>query len=517
MSELNKGKGISRRGFIKSAAVSAGAVALVGISSKKIEALPLPKKWDQTVDVLVMGAGGAGMMAAIQAHDAGAKVAMLHKTATVTSSSTALSGGLFAAAGSRFQKEKGIQDSPAQFYEDVMKNGAYMNDPVLVKLLTENSVKVLEWLVDNGLPPARLEFYAGHSVLRGVRSNKNSGIDLVNTAYTLVKKRNIPVAFETAGDALYVDPKSGRVLGVRATKAKKTINIRARKAVVIASGGFTRDVKTFDEWVPAFSKVGTLTGDPANAGDGIKMATKYAGSFLTHINYTATYPYGLEVAPRNGPVCRYWYFTPIGGILVNKEGKRYINEDTPPTKLTMTLTSQTDKVHYLITPKGVWDEVFEKYPKGGVISPSTPESIEESFKEGKVLFRADTIRDLAVKAGLDADNFEKTVAAYNGYIDAGKDPEFGRDAKNLKRKIEGPPFQAVKMTFATVLTLGGVKVNEKCQVLDPYGAVIPGLYAAGETVGGVHGAIYLGGCALAWAHTSGYIAGKNAGAEKSAG
>ena len=107
MSELDKGKGISRRGFIKSAAVSAGAVALVGISSKKIEALPIPKKWVQTVDVLVMGAGGAGMMAAIQAHDAGAKVAVLHKTATVTPRSTALSGGgFFAAAGTRFQKER---------------------------------------------------------------------------------------------------------------------------------------------------------------------------------------------------------------------------------------------------------------------------------------------------------------------------------------------------------------------------------------------------------------------------
>ena len=517
MSEQDKGKGISRRGFIKSAAVGAGAVALVGISSKKTEALPLPKKWDQTVDVLVMGAGGAGMMAAIQAHDAGAKVVVLHKTPTVNSSSTALSGGLFAAAGSRFQKEKGLQDTPAQFYADVLKNGAYMNDPVPVKLLTENSVKVFEWLADNGLPPFRLEPYAGHSVLRGHRSNKNSGRDLVDTAYAQIKKRNIPVAFETAGDALYVDPKSGRVVGVRAMKAKKAINIKARKAVVIASGGFTGDVNTFDTWVPAFAKVGNLAGDSANDGDGIKMAAKYAGSFITHINYTATYPYGLEVAPRNGPVCRYWYFTPIGAILVNKEGKRYINEDTPPTKLTMTLTNQTDKIHYLIAPKAVWDEVFEKYPKGGVISPSTPESIEAEFKSGKVLFRADTIRDLAVKAGINADNLEKTMAAYNGYVDAGKDLEFGRDATFLKRKIEGPPFYAVKMTFSTVLTLGGMKVNDKCQVQDPYGAVIPGLYAAGETVGGVHGAGYLGGCALAWAYTSGYIAGKNAGTEKSAG
>ena len=156
-------------------------------------------------------------------------------------------------------------------------------------------------------------------------------------------------------------------------------------------------------------------------------------------------------------------------------------------------------------------------PKVGLFHLRLPRASRRNSSRVRSCFRADTIRDLAVKAGINADNFEKTMAAYNDYVDAGKDPEFGRDATFLKRKIEGPPFYAVKMTFSTVLTLGGMKVNDKCQVLDPYGAVIPGLYAAGETVGGVHGAGYLGGCALAWAHTSGYIAGKNAGTEKSAG
>ncbi len=512
MAERDDTNGVSRRGFIKGAALSAGAMALTGFAVEA-SAAAMPRKWSQETDVVVVGSGGAGMMAAIRAYDAGAKVLILQKTATVYSSSTSVSGGLFAAAGTRAQKERGIQDSAEKFYEDLLKNGSYMNNPLLARLLTENSVTVFEWLVDNGLPPFRFEPYAGHSVLRGHRSNKNSGKDLVDTVYGLVKKRNIPMQFETQVTKLFVNP-AGRVMGVEAVKKGKTITIKARRAVILACGGFTRDVPTFDAWVPAYSKVGNLTGDPANAGDGIKMASKFAGSFVTHLQYTATYPYGLEIGPRTGPVCRYWYFTPLGAILVNKEGKRYVNEDTPPTTLTSSLAQQTGKSHYLIASASMWNEVFTKYPPGGVISPMKPAEMEEEFKSARVLMKADTIKDLAAKAGIDAASLEATLAAYNGYVEAKKDPEFNRDPKNLKQKIEGSPFYAVKMTFATVLTLGGIRVNEKCQALDSYGSVVPGLYAAGETVGGVHGANYLGGCALAWAHTSGWIAGGFAAADK---
>ena len=288
------------------------------------------------------------------------------------------------------------------------------------------------------------------------------------------------------------------------------MSIQAQRAVVVASGGFVRDAVTFDSWIPAYSGTGNLTGDPVNVGQGIKMITKDAGGLPTHLQYSGTYPYGLELSPRSGPVCRYWYFTPLGAILVNKKGTRYVNEMITPTKLTNFLAEQPDKAHYLVAPKGMWDEVFAKYPPGGVISPSSPEWIEKELQSGNWLFRADTISALAQKMGIDTGGLEKTVETYNGYVQTGKDLEFGRDAKSLSRKIEGGSFYAVKMTFATVLTLGGIRINEKCQVIDPYGKSIAGLYAAGETTGGVHGTMYLGGCALAWAFTSGWFAGSNA-------
>lgn len=505
--------GISRRKFLKTAAVGAGAVAMAGGISGIGEAAAAPKKWDREADVVVVGSGGAGMTAAVRAADGGAKVIILQKTPTVLTTSTAVSGGLFAAAGTRAQKEKGIKDSAELFYQDYVKNGGYMNIPELAKLLTFNSVKVFEWLVDNGLPSFHFEPYPGHSVLRGHRSDKNSGRELTETILAQVKKRKIPIMFETTVTRLYAGPK-GRVAGVEASGKGKRMNIRARRAVIMAAGGFVRDAKTFDSWIPAYAGVGNLTGDPGNTGDGIKMITKDMGGLPTHLQYSGTYPYGLEVSPRSGPVCRYWYFTPLGAILVNKEGKRYVNEMITPTELTLSLAKQPDKVHFLIAPKAIWDEVFAKYPPGGVISPSTPEWIEKELKAGKWLFQGNSISELAGKMGVDASGLAKTVEAYNGYVQSGKDPEFGRAPKTLARKIEGGPFNAVKMTFATVLTLGGARVNDKCQVIDPYGKPVPGLYAAGENTGGVHGNMYLGGCALAWAFTSGWFAGENAAKEK---
>lgn len=504
---------LSRRSFLKTAAIGAGAVAASAGIPRISDAAAPPKKWDSETDVVIAGAGGAGLMAAVRASDGGAKVLILQKSPSLYTTSTALSGGLYAAAGTRAQKEQGIEDSAEKFLEDFVKNGGYMNIPELARLLAFNSATVFEWLVDNGLPPFRFEAYPGHSFLRGHRSNRNTGRELIDTVFAQVKKRNVPVQFETAVTRLFVDSK-GRVVGVEAARGARKMNIRARRAVVMACGGFVRDAKTFDSWIPAYSGVGTLTGDTTNTGDGIKMMTKDAGALPTHLQYAATYPYGLEMSPRSGPVCRYWYFTPLGAILVNKNGVRYANEMEVPTKLTHSLALQPDKVHFLIASKDTWEEVFAKYPKGGVISPSTPEWIENELQAGKWLFRADTISDLAAKAGIDAGALRKTVETYNGYVQSGNDPDFGRPQKSLARKIEGPPFHAVKMTFATVLTMGGVRINDKCQAVDPYERPIPGLYAAGETTGGVHGDLYMGGCAIAWAFTSGWFAGTNAAREK---
>ena len=515
MSSNESGKGISRRDLIKGAAAGAGALAMVGLGSGTSSAAMPPKKWDREADVVVIGAGGAGIMAALQAQAAGAKVRVYEKAPTVYASSTSISGGGLSAAGTKAQKAQGIVDSPEKYYADMMKYGEFMSDSVLLKLLTENAATVLDWLSDNGMSFI-VEPYGGHSVNRFHRTKSFKGKDFVDTTWRVFQSKKIPIEFDTAAQRLFYDPARQKVVGVEVVKGKKKTAVKARRAVVLACGGFSGDAKTFDRLIPAYAGAGVLIGGAGNSGDGIKMAVKDAGGFPTHLQYSATYPMGIEVAPRSGPICRYYYFYPRGAILVNKEGKRFVSEETPPTKITLELAKQTEKSHFLIADSVIWEETFSKFAPDALFAlPGwSMGEIAQEIKNEKVLFRADTVKELAVKAKLDAANLEATVHAYNGYVKAGEDPAFKRSKKTLVREIIKAPFYAVRMTFWTCLTLGGVRTNQKLQVLDPYDAVIPGLYAAGETVGGIHGAFYMGGCAMAWAHTSGYFAGKNAAAEK---
>lgn len=509
-------KGISRRDVIKGAAAGAGALALVGLGTKKSSAAMPPKKWDKEADIVVIGAGGAGIMAAIQAQSAGAKVLVYEKAPTVYASSTSISGGGLSAAGTKVQKAQGItNDSPQIFYNDMMKYGEFMSNSILLKLLTDNAASVLDWLSDNGMSFI-VEPYGGHSVNRFHRTKSFKGKDYVDTTWKVFQSKKIPIELETSAQRLFYDPAKQRVVGVEVMKGKKKTAVRARRAVILACGGFTGDAKTFDELIPAYAGAGVLIGGTGNSGDGIKMAVKDAGGFPTHLQYSATYPMGIEVAPRSGPICRYYYFYPRGAILVNKEGKRFVNEEMPPTKITLELAKQTEKSHFMIADSAIWEETFSKYAPDALFAlPGwTMAEIQQEIKNEKVLFKADSVKELAAKAKLDAANLEATVNSYNGYVKAGEDQALKRSKKTLVREIAKPPFYAVRMTFWTCLTLGGVRTNQKLQVLDPYGTAILGLYAAGETVGGIHGAFYMGGCAMAWAHTSGYLAGKNAAAEK---
>lgn len=515
MSDETK-KGISRRRFLKSAAVGAGAVALAGLGTGESSAALPPKKWDKETDIVVIGAGGAGMMAAIQAKSAGAKVLVCEKAPTVRRSSTNISGGGFSAAGTKAQKAQGItNDAPEKFYADMMKYGEFMSNSTLLKLLTDNAGQVLDWLSDNGMS-FMVEPYGGQSINRFHRTKSFTGKEYVDTAWKVFESKKIPIEFGASAQRLFYDPTKQRVVGVELMKDKKKVAVRARRAVIIACGGFTGDAKTFDKLIPAYAGAGVLIGGAGNSGDGIKMAVKDAGGFPTHLQYSATYPMGMEVTPRTGPICRYYYFCPRGAILVNKEGKRFVSEETAPTKITVELAKQTEKSHFMIADSAIWEETFSKYaPEALFALPGwSMNKIQQEIKNEKVLFKADTVKELAAKAKLDAANLEATINAYNGYVKAGEDPIFKRTKKTLAREIIKPPFYAVRMTFWTCLTLGGVRTNEQLQVLDPYDAAVPGLYAAGETVGGIHGAYYMGGCAMAWAFTSGWLAGMNAAKEK---
>jgi fumarate reductase flavoprotein subunit len=517
MEEENTKKDLSRRGFIKGAAIGAGAIAVTGMAGiQDASAAPVPKKWDKEADVVIIGAGGAGLMAGIEAKAAGAKVLVIDKTPTVFSTSSAISGGQFAAPASKVQKSNGISDdSPDKFYRDMMKYGEYMSEAGLVKLLANNCASVIDFLVDNGLSLI-VKQVAGHSINR-VHQGKNSiGKDYVDIAWKVFQDRKIPIEFNTAATKLIYDPNKKMVVGIEAVKGRRKLAIRAKRAVVLASGGYTDDAKMFDRLIPALAGQGVLIGGAGNKGEGMKMAVRDVGAFPTHLQYSATYPFGMEMGPRSGSCCMYYYFLPNGAIMVNKEGKRFADEGIGMTKLSVEVSRQTEKANFLIMDSTAWEETMAKHKLFVIFKMPvmSPEEVQQEFKKEKVLIKADSVDMLASKANINAASLAATINKFNEYVKSGNDPEFKRSKKTLAKEIVMPPFYAVKMTLWTCLGLGGIRVNDKLQVTDAYDAVVPGLYAAGEVVGGVFGASYMTGTAMSWAFTSGYLAGKYAADEK---
>ena len=504
---MTKKLGISRRNFLKSAAVTAGA-ATIGCGIKSVEACTLPEKWDRTVDVVVIGAGAAGLMSAVQAHDAGGEVLLIEKSKSVNSSATRLSGGLFSAACTKSQEKEGVKDSSEDYAKDIMIYGDYMNYPDLVKVWSEKSGEVFEWMCDHGFTEYRLESYPGHRNKRGNRTSSYTGREFVDVLYKVLQEKKINLEFGTGVSRFFYDKESARVVGIEATAGNDKFTVKAKKGVILASGGFSNNTKFIDSWVPSVAGC-MVTGGASNDGSAMMMAVRDLGAPLTHMQYVAAYPWGIPIGGRNGISCRYYYFTDAGGILVNKKGARFLSEQTGVTKITNELPKQEEKCHFLLVDKAMWDETLKKYDIGALFTmPAwTQERVDEEFGKGKVMFTAKTLEDVAKLAGIPPEELANTVTKYNKAVVDKDDAEFGRT--NLPREFKEGPFYMVKMTFWVPIVLGGIRINSDMQVMDAEGKGIKGFYGAGEVVGGVHGTSYNGGNAISWAHTSGYLAGKN--------
>jgi fumarate reductase flavoprotein subunit len=303
------------------------------------------------------------------------------------------------------------------------------------------------------------------------------------------------------------------VVGIEASaKGGKKFTIQAKKAVVLATGGFAGDFNLYDRILLDF-RGGYSTCSPYATGDGMLAAQKI-GADVTHLNLCAPYASGLEINP--GKRMQPFTVTPlqyskVGGMYVNKLGKRFCDEAQPLSFVGLeSLPKQPDKIDYYI-----FDSVMAEQwraDKSIIFSSVIHEDIMK--KEEKLAKSGGTIEELAKKINIDPATLADTVAKFNSYVDAKKDPEFGRK-KLMDLKIEKPPFYALgPMKDNVVLVLGGLRANAKGQVVDPFGKVIPGLYTAGELMGGVHGSKYYGGTAIGKAFTFGYLTGKNAAAEK---
>ncbi|MBS4462808.1 flavocytochrome c [Aerococcaceae bacterium zg-B36] len=495
---------------------------------------------DQETEVLVIGGGGAGLAAAISAHQNGAKVIVIEKMPRL-GGNTIISGSAYNAADSSRQQlmemtdleketieglineeqedeivkewqqtlkeeweaykassETYLFDSPTLHKLQTYNGGSKKGNPKLINRLAENAYPAIQWLEENGMEFKDYIF----TVLGGLWSRAHkpelplgTGYIQTYTHYIEEHSEDISVYTDTKANKLIV--KDGRVVGVEAENNGKTVTFTATKGVILATGGFGANVEMRDQYNtiwPSLTNIKT-TNHTGATGDGINLA-KDAGAQLFGLEDIQLLPMG---DPETGSLSGNIEQGVQNRLFVNKEGKRFVDEGQRRDVMTKALMEQTDASMWVIVDQ-------HSYPTGDTLN-NFNESIDSLVEHGRA-FKADTLEELAEQIGVDPEAFVASVEEFNKAVDGEISDPFGRTL--FDKKIDTAPFYAGARVPTVHHTMGGVVINENAEVLDTNGNIIPGFFAAGEVTGGIHGTNRLGGNALADITVFGRIAGENA-------
>ena len=478
----------------------ADAIQKAGLDYKKIlnNNLKLNEKYEVkeiNVDVVVVGSGGAGLISAIKAKEAGANVVVLEKLPLI-GGNTLISGAEYAAPMNWLQEKDNISDSIELFKKDVEKAGG---DKELIDVLAKNALDGAKWLKDDIKVEwmDELMFFGGHSVKRSLIPKGQSGKELINKLHAKTEELGIEILTETNAYELIV--KDNVVTGVKAKTKNGELIVNA-KSVILTTGGFGANKKMLNDNDKEIDDKILSTNSPGSTGDGIKMAQKI-GADVVDLDKIQLYPV-CDV--ETGKLLYTGDTRLVGGaILVNKEGNRFVEELGTRREISLGIKSQTYSIAYQI-----WDEDSMRKSK---ILP-THEIEYNNLIEGKKLCKVNSIDEMAEFFGIDKNNLKETIKKFNEDSENGKDTLF--NLRRLGFKIEKAPFYCLKAVPAVHHTMGGLRINKDANVLDKNGNIIKGLYAAGETTGGIHGNNRLGSVSITDITVFGIIAGINAAKNK---
>jgi fumarate reductase flavoprotein subunit len=448
--------------------------------------------WDDEADVVIAGGGEAGLAAAIEAVDAGSTAIILEKLGTVKSTSTAMSLGVFSFAGTAYQREKGVQDTNELYHKDMVTAGKGTNYGPLLKVFLEEQLDGYNWLTALGVKWIALRMFGGSSVPRG---HETDPIEQLRILQEAAEKRGAKLLFKTKVTGLITDA-GQQVIGVTAQADQRTLRIRARKGVVLATGGFGYDTKRMAAIDPRLANIKAIVS-PGHTGDGHAMAEALGATFrhmeLEYIKPTI----GVHLSSRSPRTALLGYWD--GAIVVNKLGNRFVNEEVENRTIGTATLDQPEQIAYEIFDQKVMQRLRRE--GAGIGQPVLSRLVE-----------AETIDELASKLQLPAEPLNRAIARYNEGVNLGKDPDFGRTSLatgvGAMTRIDTPPYYGYETSPWLPGTYGGLAVDEAMHVLTRDG-VIRGLYGAGEIVGGLHGSGYHTGSALSKALVFGRIAGRN--------
>lgn len=496
----------TRRTFMETTcALSAGLVfgSLAHASTK------VPEKWDETCSLLIIGTGFAGLGAALESHYLGMKDILVVDKMPSAGGNSIINGGAIAAAGTDMQEKAGIKDNADLLYSDILKAGGGLAHKELARRIADESVSNYKWLRDEvGVKFKAVTYHGGHSVPRSHAVMENSGAGFINPMLAKCKEFGIEIQLRTIVDDLIVNDK-GCVVGVKARinhrfnrpDSGRVVYIRATKGVLIASGGFSQNVKMRTSHDPRLTDAFGSTNHPGATGEMIQEA-QALGANTIHMDW-------IQLGPWTSPDENGFGLAPLAvesmvgyGPMINPTtSKRFIKE-TGNRKVRADAIVALGKPAIIYTCEAnMMNKVVGKNMK--------PEQFETALKNG-VIRKFDDLKSLADFYKLDYSTLEKENEKFNGYMKAMKDPEF--DCMFFKDAVLNTkgPFYAIRLWPRVHHTMGGLEINEKAQVLDVKGNPIAGLYAAGEATGGVHGMVRLGTVAVADCIIFGRIAARTA-------
>lgn len=509
-------KSLSRRSFLKgSALLGAGIVGSVSITACASEAHADSVAWDRETDVLVVGSGFAGYSAALHAHDAGAEVVLIDKRGSDGGNSLKCDGD-FGVCGSSAQKEHGIQDSVDTYVNDMLVAGLYLNDIEKCRTIAESTNGIYEWLNDLGVTwvqgnEGKTEVlpYGGHSIRRTLKA-EGAGAAIVGALRNEANTKGLAVECHLLLTEL-VKNDEGRVIGAKVVKNNETqersdsphgqcINIKARKGVVLATGGFGGDVAWRMQHDPRLDEtVGDTNRSGANR-EALEPAL-HADALAVHMDWIQLGPWCSPDLETYGPDGTYIDAGfPYGPVVAPQTGKRIVNELTDRKRYCDAILANEEPLIQIVDERNL--------PEWSL------EYLEKCIEAG-CTWRMDSIEEIAERFDIPLEALQTEIARYNTFVANKVDGDFGKAIPEDALPVEQPPYCVTRVWPRVHHCMGGVKTDADCRVIDVSLQPINGLFAAGEATGGVHGACRLGSCSIADCLVNGSLAGRNAAQEES--